>query len=85
MQLVSGRVVYDITERWDAGVSGSVLRAGDGARQYGLGVELGRVLHDNLWLSVGYNLTGFSDDDLVDSDYTRRGTLGGSYRARTMQ
>ena len=72
-QLVSGRVVYDITERWDAGVSGSVLRAGDGARQYGLGVELGRVLHDNLWLSVGYNLTGFSDDDLVDSDYTRRG------------
>jgi hypothetical protein len=72
-QLVSTRVLYDITERWDAGVSGSLLRAGTGARQYGLGLEVGRVLMDNLWLSAGYNLVGFSDRDLIDTDYTRRG------------
>jgi hypothetical protein len=72
-QLVSTRVLYDVTERWDAGVNGSLLRAGTGARQYGLGLEVGRVLMDNLWLSAGYNLVGFSDQDLIDTDYTRRG------------
>jgi hypothetical protein len=28
---------------------------------------------ENLWASVGFNFTGFSDPDLVESDYTRRG------------
>ncbi|MCB1623717.1 MAG: hypothetical protein KDI32_03955 [Pseudomonadales bacterium] len=70
--LVSGRVMYDLTEHWDAGFVGSVFD-GEGARQLGLGFETGYSFIDNLWLSVGYNFSGFSDDDLVDSDYTRRG------------
>jgi hypothetical protein len=70
--LLAGRVMYDVTERWDAGVFASVL-TGEGAEQYGIGFETGYALVDNLWLSVGYNFLGFSDDDLVDSDYTRRG------------
>ncbi len=70
--LVSGRVMYDLTERWDVGLVGSVFD-GEGAQQLGLGFETGYSLIDNLWLSVGYNFSGFSDDDLVDSDYTRRG------------
>ena len=44
-----------------------------GGRQYGLGLETGYAIVDNLWASVGYNFIGFSDDDLVESDYTRRG------------
>lgn len=70
--LVGGRVMYDVTERWDAGVVGNTLFGG-GSQQYGVGVETGYALIDNLWLSLGYNVTGFSDDDLVDSDYTRQG------------
>lgn len=72
--LVGGRALWDVTERWDAGVNAAVLAAGAGrARQYGLGIETGYVLVDNLWLSVGWNLVGFTDRDLVESDYTRRG------------
>ena len=33
----------------------------------------GYAIVDNLWASVGFNFIGFSDDDLVESDYTRRG------------
>ncbi|MCS6946209.1 MAG: hypothetical protein NZM12_01185, partial [Steroidobacteraceae bacterium] len=71
-QLASLRVLYDISERWDLGLQLSSL-IGGGGQQYGVGVETGYALVDNLWLSVGYNLLGFDDDDLVESDYTRRG------------
>lgn len=71
-QLAGARVIYDLTERWDAGVQASGLFS-DGSRQYGFGFETGYALIDNLWLSIGYNLIGFTDEDLVDSDYTRRG------------
>jgi hypothetical protein len=70
--LLAGRVMYDLTERWDAGVFSSALTS-KGARQYGVGIETGYAVVDNLWLSVGFNLLGFNDDDLVESDYTRRG------------
>jgi hypothetical protein len=70
--LVGGRILYDLTERWDIGLGGNTLFGG-GARRYAVGVETGVSLVDNLWLSVGYNLRGFSDNDLIDSDYTRRG------------
>jgi hypothetical protein len=64
--------MYDVTERWDVGVAASTLFA-DGSERYALGFETGYAIVDNLWLSIGYNLTGFTDDDLTDSDYTRRG------------
>lgn len=70
--LVGGRVIYDLTERWDLGLHASSLMS-SGSRQYGIGLETGYALIDNLWLSVGFNFLGFSDDDLVDSDYTARG------------
>ena len=70
--LLGGRVMYDLTERWDGGLVANTLFGG-GTRQHGLGVESGYAIIDNLWLSLGFNFTGFSDDDLVDSDYTRQG------------
>lgn len=72
--LVSGRVVYDITENWDIGLLGSMFRGQDGANQYAAGIELGRLLRQNLWLSAGYNATGFrGDDDLSGYEYTQQG------------
>ncbi len=74
--LLSGRIVYDITEHWDIGVLGSTFRGQDGANQYAFGVEVGRLLRQNLWLSVGYNATGFDgDEDLSGYEYTQQGAF----------
>jgi hypothetical protein len=70
--LLGGRIMYDLTERWDLGFAGNVLFSG-GSRRYALGIETGVSVIDNLWLSLGYNLRGFTDEDLLDSDFTRRG------------
>ncbi|MBN9412009.1 MAG: Ig-like domain-containing protein [Burkholderiales bacterium] len=73
-QLLSGRIVYDITEKWDVGVMTAVQFGQRGARQSAYGVEAGYQLSQNLWLSVGYNRAGFSADrDLAGYEYTRSG------------
>ena len=72
--LASGRVVYDVTENWDIGVLGATFRGDDGANQYAYGLEVGRLLRQNLWLSVGYNWAGFEGDpDLARYEYTQDG------------
>jgi len=75
-QLVSSRVTYDITRKWDLGVLASMLYSPQGAsQQWAQGVEAGYQLQTNLWVSAGYNWVGFSDRDLQDSDYTNRGAF----------
>lgn len=71
-QLLSGRATYDISERWDAGVVVSTL-FDRGSQQYGVGGELGYLVTSNLWLSAGYNFSGYADEDFEDVDYTRQG------------
>ncbi|MBC7437786.1 MAG: hypothetical protein H7332_17155 [Bdellovibrionales bacterium] len=79
--LVGGRVTYDITNRWSLGGIMSVLQGSGGARQYAYGVEVGYIVVDNLYLTMGYNWRGFSDKDLTGSDYTNRGwVLGMRYK-----
>ena len=73
-QLLSGRVLYDVTENWDLGLMTSVQFGQYGARQYALGIEAGYLLKQNLWLSVGANSTGFvADRDLAGYEYTQQG------------
>ena len=75
--LVSGRVTRDLTSRIDAGVIGSLMwSSSEGGLRKAFGAELGYLLKENMWLSVGWNVTGFSDRDLasvVDTGYTTRG------------
>ncbi|KAF1686916.1 hypothetical protein B1992_05870 [Pseudoxanthomonas broegbernensis] len=72
--LLSGRVVYDVTENWDIGALASTFRGQHGANQYAWGLEVGRLLRQNLWLSAGYNWTGFAGDrDLSGYEYTQQG------------
>ncbi|UNK49340.1 hypothetical protein MNR01_16700 [Lysobacter sp. S4-A87] len=74
--LVSGRVVYDITENWDIGVLASSFFGDNDANQYAYGVEVGRLLKQNLWLSAGYNFVGFvGDPDLTGYEYTDEGAF----------
>jgi hypothetical protein len=48
-------------------------RGQSGGNQYAYGVEVGRLLRQNLWLSAGYNWTGFEGDrDLNGYEYTQR-------------
>jgi uncharacterized repeat protein (TIGR01451 family) len=72
--LVGGRVIYDITERWDVGVIGNLMfDRGYDSHQYGLGAEVGYLLGANMWLSGGYNWFGFEDEDFDPSGEIQRG------------
>jgi hypothetical protein len=74
--LVGGRVIYDLTKRIDLGFSANVLYSPTGhARQYAAGPEAGYLLAENLWLSLGFNWSGFEDRDLSGEDYTNRGVF----------
>lgn len=69
---VEGR--YDITPKWDVGLRGNILHSWDaGQMRYGTGVSVGRDLVKNLWLSVGYNFTGFTDQDFSSAEFTAQG------------
>lgn len=73
-QLAMARLTYDFTEKWDVGVTTSALFSDD-ATYYGAGIELGYLLHANLWLSVGYNYFGYEEDVLNGNDYTSPGAF----------
>jgi len=65
---------YDLTVRWDVGLCGSVLHSwNSGQTDYSAGGSLGFHVFDDAWLSVGYNVAGFVDEDFSGVDYTARG------------
>ena len=74
--LIGGRVVYDFDERFSIGAHLHHLFNSTG-RQSAIGTELGVVVQNNMMLTVGYNWRGFSDSDLVNSNYTNRGWVIG--------
>ncbi len=75
-QLASARVMWDISKRWDAGITASVLGdRGLNSMRYGLGAEVAYLVQDNLWLSFGYNLFGFEDTDTIAQNVTDKGAF----------
>jgi len=73
-QLLAGRATWEFAPKWDIGVAVSGLYGEPGSsRQHGLGIEVGYLLATNLWLSAGYNVFGYHDDDLAAGDYTNKG------------
>ena len=73
-QLVGGRFTWEFAPRWDFGLAASLLIGESaGSRHHGLGVEVGYLLSDNLWVSAGYNVFGYKDEDLAAGDYTVKG------------
>ena len=75
-----GRYMYDFTERLDIGLLGSIKYSPNGdrvatrTREYSLGAEIGYLMHQNLWASLGYNFIGFNDPEgLVNENYTSKG------------
>jgi hypothetical protein len=73
-QLISARVTYDLTKKWDVGaIVSALLSDGFHTRQTGFGVEAGYNLAANLWLSAGLNIFGYREDVLTGNDYSNRG------------
>jgi hypothetical protein len=65
---------YDLTKTWDVGARASVLHSwGIGQKSYGTNVSVGIQAVRNLWVSLGYNFTGFKDRDFSQSEFTAEG------------
>jgi uncharacterized repeat protein (TIGR01451 family) len=65
---------YDVTKKWDVGLRGMRLRSWSiDQEKYGTGASVGFNAGRNLWISVGYNFTGFKDRDFSKADFTSEG------------
>ena len=58
----------------DVGLHGAWLRSWEsGVGEHSIGFDLGVTLATNIWLSIGYNVDGFRDDDFSAARYTDAG------------
>ena len=65
---------YDITKKWDVGLCGSLLHSWNGGQlAWSGGASTGYNVIDNSWVSLGYNVWGFTDKDFSAADYTAQG------------
>ncbi|PUA19901.1 SdrD B-like domain-containing protein [Glaciimonas sp. PCH181] len=71
--LVSGRISRDLSPNWDASLAASLFADNAGQRSYAMGGEVGYLMRDDLWVSVGYNFFGFTDRDFSDIAQTAQG------------
>ena len=84
-QLVGARLTYDVTNKWSVGGIFSILQGSGGDRQFAYGLEVGYIVMDNLYATLGYNWRGFASSGtaagLTGNDYTNRGwVLGLRYK-----
>ncbi|MFK8016162.1 MAG: OmpA family protein [Gammaproteobacteria bacterium] len=63
-----------LNDRWDLGLHGNVRHTwGADVYDYSLGIETGVAVVENTWISLGYNVVGFEDDDFAASGYVAQG------------
>lgn len=72
--LIGAEIRHDLTQNWDIGTFGSVMRSlNSGVRSYGYGASVGYKVVDNMWLAMGYNVRGMNDRDFADASYRAQG------------
>lgn len=71
--LIGGEVRYDVTRKLDLGLSASALISQSGQTDYQIGPSVGYSPVDNTWVSVGWNIEGFSDNDFEAAEFSRDG------------
>ena len=64
---------FDVTERIDLGLRGSLLTNKEAGTSYSWGPSVGVSPVDNVWISAGYNVQGFKDNDFEAAEYARKG------------
>lgn len=62
--LADGRVLWDLNERMSVDVHGGILTGSNESTAYSFGTGIAFNVIDNVRLGAGYNLLGFSDNDL---------------------
>jgi len=73
-ELIGVEIRHDLTQHWDIGSFGSVMRShNSGVNSYGLGASVGYQLVDNMWISAGYNVRGMDDRDFANASYRAQG------------
>lgn len=66
--------IYDVTKTFDISFRANVLHSWHAKNyNYGSGLALGYNFAENVWASLGYNFTGFTDRDFSKADYTAQG------------
>lgn len=64
----------DLTRRFDIGLHATLMNSWQsGVSDRSLGFDVGVTVARNVWISIGYNLEGFDDDDYAASRYTSQG------------
>lgn len=72
--LLGGEARFDVTEKIDIGLRGSYMTSnGTNSAQYSIGPSIGVSPVKNIWVSAGYNVKGFVDDDFEAAEYSRKG------------
>lgn len=72
--LLGAEYRHDIGRLFDIGLHASVLHtANSGSSKYGAGLSVGVNPLDDVWISLGYNLFGFADNDFDGAQYTDQG------------
>lgn len=61
-------------QKWEAGMHASVYHSyASNVADYGFGIDLGLNVRDNMWITLGYNVSGFYDEDFAEARYTAQG------------
>ena len=72
--LYQGQVIRILGKSWDIGLVGRIVHQHEtNTARYGGGVELGRLMAENLWLGIGYDFGGHEDGDSPINDFASRG------------
>jgi len=74
--LIGGEFRYDLKPKWDVGFLASREHSyAAGVVQYSYGIETGWQAATNTWVSLGYNFSGFYDQDFTGNHYTAKGVF----------
>jgi hypothetical protein len=72
--LAGAQYRFDLNPYWDLGAHVRSLRSFDaGVTEWNTGVEVGRSFGRKVWISAGWNFSGFADEEFAAADYTRQG------------
>jgi uncharacterized repeat protein (TIGR01451 family) len=70
---LSSRYSYYINDSFDIGLSGSYLFDNETSKNYVLGAEIGYLMDDNIWISLGYNFEGLEDNKFSSETFNTEG------------
>lgn len=72
--LLGAETRYDLTPKLDLGFRAQMMTGSSSdAMSYSYGPSVGLNPAKNVWLSAGYNVQGFKDDDFEAAEYSRKG------------